>query len=61
MTLLTLVITFIAANGIALTMTTTIIERTREIGILKCHWSIHYSIEKNISNRRTSNRSEIAG
>lgn len=44
--LLTLIIVLIAANGLILTMTTNILERTREIGVLKAVGGSNYQLIK---------------
>lgn len=44
--LLTLIVVLIAANGIILTMTTSILERTREIGVLKAIGGSNYQLVK---------------
>lgn len=46
LTLLTLIVVLIATNGIILTMTTSILERTREIGVLKAIGGSNYQLVK---------------
>lgn len=48
MMLLTVIIVFIASNGIMLTMTTNIVERTKEIGILKAIGGTNVQLAKMI-------------